>query len=102
MTDAEKIVHDLVESVGEEVEAGAATRTALKCIGFYRGYCLFNDGGYLFAVEDEAARRDQSREDDDIILGGDEGPASLHFIFLMIESRGRDSARPDWVRIDWR
>jgi hypothetical protein len=76
--------------------------TALKCIGFYRGFALFNDGGHLFAVEREAARQTRPASDDDIILGGPASTGALDFIVLIIDSR--DPAAPiegDWMRLDW-
>jgi hypothetical protein len=74
----------------------------VKCVGLYRGFYLFNDGGYLLAIGERYARTTGPCPDEEIILGGDEGGASLHFLFLIIESRGRSSEKRDFMMLDWR
>lgn len=77
-------------------------RVELKCIGWYRGWHLFNDGGDLFAIESEVARGLRTASDDDIILGGRADAFGLKFIFMLIDSRAGDAPTDgDWMRLDW-
>lgn len=78
------------------------TNSALKCIGWYRGYHLFNDDGDLFALPSEVARDLRPATDADIILGGRADARGLDFIVMIIDSRDTvGSTDGDWMRIDW-